>query len=359
MTGVRPGPLGLIAGLVVLAVAAAVQVEDASPRPADALESQPERVMSTSCRLMAVPPAATDDAVTPSPAHALQAAEARLREVESQMSGFIEASPLSRFNRAEAGALTPLPASLLEVLAASRALHESTDGTFDVTCGPLLDLWRAAARRGALPEPQAIDAARAASSWDGIRLTPDGALKLREGVRIDLGGVAKGFGIDRALAAIQEAGMAGGLVDVGGDLRVFGRPPRGPKWEVQVQDPAGPGTIATLSLASGAVCTSGSYQRHVQIQGRSYSHIIDPRTGRPAEGVASATVIAPDAQTADGWATALSVLGRAGLPRLPAGVEALLLIGPAESPQAVATPGLTAYLQAGPPYPLEVQQRPD
>ena len=176
-------------------------------------------------------------------------------------------------------------------------------------------------------------------------------------VRVDLGGVAKGYGIDRAVAAMREAGVAGGLVDVGGDLRVFGKPPRGDRWEVMVRSPLTKGTIVTLKLTESAVCTSGSYFRFVKIGGRRFSHIIDPRSGQPAAGVASATVLAPDAATADGWATALSVLGQDGLELLPKQAEAMLVIGSKDAPRAVVTPGLKAAIVAGPPYPTTVVQR--
>jgi thiamine biosynthesis lipoprotein len=346
------GPATVI-GLIALAVVAALQIPTEQPPSRRGVESRPERVMSTTCRLIAVPHSAadTDDAAA---AQALHAAEAQLRQVEAQLSSFIEASILSRLNRAPAGEAVQLPAMLLGLLRTSQQLYAETQGAFDITCGPLIALWRAAGTRGKLPSEADLAAARQASSWQALELGSDRVTKRAASARIDLGAIAKGYGIDRAVKAMRDAGMCGGLIDVGGDLRVFGTPPQGEKWEVSVQNPLGRGTIVTLSIRSGAVCTSGSYHRYSSIGGRRFSHIVDPRSGRPAEGVASATVLARDATTADGWATAVAVLGEAGLELLPDGVEALLIVGSQQAPRARVSPGLNALITQGPPYPTLV-----
>ena len=346
----------LVSGLVLLALFAATQIDSARPTPTSALGAEPQRVMSTTCRIVAVPPHRMQDprASHALAARALEAAERALRQVEAQMSRFIEASHLARLNRAGADEVVPLPSPLSELLHRSRTLHQQTGGAFDVTCGPLIELWRAAGIHGRLPSSAAREAARRASSWQGLALSAQAARKLREDVQVDLGGVAKGYGIDRAVAAMREAGTIGGLVDVGGDLRVFGAPPQGGAWEVMVRNPLGPGTIVTLGIAGGAVCTSGGYFRDREIEGKRYSHIIDPRTGWPASGVASATVLAGETITADAWATALSVLGSDGLKRLPEGLEAMLVVGSEAAPMALLTPGMQAAIHQGPPYPVQV-----
>jgi thiamine biosynthesis lipoprotein len=346
------GP-AVVIGLIALAVIAGLQIPTEQPSSRPGLESRPERVMSTTCRLVAVPHAAADvrDATA---AQALQTAEAQLRQVEAQLSSFIDASILSRLNRARAGETVQVPRAILGLLRTSQRLHAQTQGAFDITCGPLIALWRTAGTRGTLPSEAEIAAARQASSWALLQLEADRVTKLGASARMDLGGIAKGYAIDRAVKAMRDAGMRGGLVDVGGDLRVFGTPPQGDKWEVSVQNPLGQGTIVTLRIRSGAICTSGSYHRYWSIGGRRFSHIVDPRSGRPAEGVASATVLASDATTADGWATALAVLGEAGLELLPRKVEALLIVGSRQAPRARVTPGLHALFTRGPPYPTIV-----
>ncbi|MCK4602007.1 MAG: FAD:protein FMN transferase, partial [Phycisphaerae bacterium] len=171
-----------------------------------------------------------------------------------------------------------------------------------------------------------------------ITITEDGVIKTTDTASLDLGGVAKGYGIDRAVEAMIQAGCRGGLIDVGGDIRCFGRS----AWTVAVRDPFGrTEPVAVLRLRGGAVCTSGNYERYYEIAGRRYSHIIDPRTGRPVDFAPSVTVVAPAAMTADAWATALSVLGVDGLALLgeDSGIEAMIVVGTPDSFEVYGTKG--------------------
>jgi thiamine biosynthesis lipoprotein len=162
--------------------------------------------------------------------------------------------------------------------------------------------------------------------------------------RLDLGGVAKGYGIDRAFEALTSAGCDGVLVDVGGDVRVRGIDARGEPWLITVRDPFGGSNPVSFELENGAVCTSGNYERFVTIDGVRYSHIIDPRTGRPADRLPSVTVVSGDAMTADAWATALSVLGPDGLGQLPRDVEALIVEGDERSCRVHASAAMVRRL---------------
>lgn len=350
------GPL-VIALLVLVAVIAAWQAPPLAPPANRARASSPERIMGTTCRLLAVPPrTASERQARAISTRALAEAEAALRAVEAEMSAFIDDSPLTRFNRAGAGK-HPLPPSTLAVLRASAEAWRSTDGAFDVTRRPLLQLWKAAGKVGTAPSDEEIARARRQSSWSELHLDERDATKHSPGVQVDLGGIAKGWAIDAAVARMSAAGAVGGLVDVGGDLRVFGVVDASPRWQVRLRDPFGPGTIATLRMSPGAICTSGDYFRFVELDGRRRSHIVDPRTGQPAAGVRSATVVGPTASGADVWATALSVLGEPGLSRLPPSFEALLVLGERAAPRAVATRGFPALLAEALPYPLELIAR--
>jgi len=167
---------------------------------------------------------------------------------------------------------------------------------------------------------------------------------------IDLGGIAKGYGIDQAVQALKDDGVSGGLVNVGGDIRCFGRPPKGDLWEIKIKDPfKKEGIFAKLGIKSGAVCTSGNYFRFVEIGDKRFSHIIDPRTGIPAEAAASVTVMAPTAITADAWATALSVLGPSGLEIIPENksIEAMIITGTPDNPEVHMTEGFEKLLIKG------------
>lgn len=309
--------------------------------------------MGTSCRLVAV----FEPGSSPSAAvEALDAAESELRRVEALMSTWIDASEISQLNAAPAAVEMELSGDSLSVLRSAFEIFEASDGAFDVTARPLMMLWRDAGESGVIPSAAEITVARDASRRLHFELREGGAIKRMGSARVDLGGNAKGYGIDRALEAMRAAGATAGLVDVGGDLRVFGPGP-GPDerdegrdgnaaglvprgWIVDVTDPRQPGRILeTHRIRDRAVCTSGNYARFTEIEGQRFSHIIDPRTGEPAVGVPSVTVLANTALVADSWATALSVLGPSGLTLLPDGVDALVLTEERGSLVRHATPG--------------------
>ena len=347
----------LIAGLVLL-TAIGVYKTTRPPPPYVAVTRRPAGIMGTECLLVAVVPGAERSLAEP----ALDAAERELRAVEALMSTWIESTEISRLNRAKAGERITLSPPSLEVLRAAQRLNAETGGAFDVTCRPLIELWRRAGRRGTLPSSEAIESARRASNWEGLVLEAGGARKLRDPVRVDLGGIAKGYAIDRALEAMIASGVEGALVDVGGDLRCWGRSPmegsahwqeaflevhpRGWPWSIEIQSPFGSDPQGSLRLREGAVCTSGGYARFVEIEGQRYSHIVDPRTGQPADELTSVTVIAPDALTADAWATALSILGPEGFALIgDAAIRALLVRGRPESLEVFTTDGVLDSLE--------------
>jgi len=269
----------------------------------------------------------------------LHRAEAALRTAEALLSTWLDDSELGRFNAAKADKHVSLSAESLNVLHTAHDAFVQTDCAFDVTCRPVIELWRAVPKRGDVPTRADLDRARAESNWDLIRLTDSGAVKLADTVRVDLGGIAKGHAIDRAADVLRRAELAGGLVEVGGDIVCFGRPPSGESWEVDIKNPFGDSRLAQVRLPDGgAVCTSANNARCGESAGRRYSHIIDPRTGQPADAVLSVTVVAADAVTADIWATALSVLGPAGFDLIPNGVEAMIVTGTQDDPKIHCTP---------------------
>jgi thiamine biosynthesis lipoprotein len=263
------------------------------------------RVMGTDARL---------DVLAPGEAAArrmLRPAVAELRAVEALMSSYRPDSDVGRLNRQGAEGEVPLSGPTLAVLREAVRAWELTGGAFDVTCAPLRALWWEAQRTGRLPEPDALERALALVGCDRLLVGPGGARFAREGMEVDLGGIAKGHAIDRAVEALQDAGARAGIVDVGGDLRLFGEPAPGAPWRVQVQSPPEMRGRIVLSLSARAVATSGDYARTFTVEGREFSHIIDPRTGRPVADVPSVTVVAGEAAAADALATGVSVMGAA------------------------------------------------
>jgi len=314
-----------------------------------ALVRQPDGIMGTTTTLVAVVPRGREAAAQ----RGLEDAELALRRVDALMSTYLEASEVSALNRAGVGEPVVLSPAVRDVLATSYSVWWASDGAFDPTCRPLLELWRRAGIEGRVPSEEELIAARDASSWNDFEVLENGLSKKRDSARVDLGGVAKGYGIDRAFDAIFSAGCVGALVDVGGDVRVGGHDDRGEPWTLEVRDPYADRVFASLELENGAVCTSGGYRRYVEIDGVRFSHIVDPRTGRPTGIAASVTVWAADATTADAWATAVSVLGSDGVDLLPAGVEALLVVGTEEDCTVHATPGMKQLLGGLPDPPCE------
>ncbi len=313
----------------------------------------PPGVMGTHCTLVAVEARPGEHV----PA-ALDAAEEALRAAEMRMSTYIELSELSKLNAADAGPLPQLSPPLAEVLAFARRMHVPTAGAFDPTCLPVFRLWAEAGGQDRLPSDADLAAARALCGWDKWPADAGGLRKTVAGAGIGLGGVAKGWAIDRAVEAMQDAHVAGGLVDVGGDIRCFGPSPAARPWVLAIRNPfikARPGEdpnyFGTVEVSAGAVCTSGNYMRFSEIGGRRYSHIVDPRTARPVEIAPSVTVVAPTAAEADAWATALSVLGPAGLDRLDpnGGVEAMLVVGGPKDYRIHRTDGFAELLVTPPP----------
>jgi len=243
-----------------------------------------------------------------------------LRRVNDQMSTYLKSSEISRFNRSESTDWFQVSPDFARVVAAAQQISRKTDGAFDVTVGPLIDAWNfgAGERTGAVPDAETITDLKQRVGYQqlAVRLDPPALKKSRGDLAIDLSAIAKGHGVDRVVALLAELGVANTFVEIGGEVRVAGSKPDGP-WRVGIQLPdAGSGAImaaqnmAADDPAGTAMATSGDYRNFFQTDGKRYSHTIDPRSGRPVDhSLASVTVVADTCMMADGWATALSVLG--------------------------------------------------
>lgn len=250
--------------------------------------------------------------------HALHAGiQSKLDLVVRQMSTWETDSDIVAFNRADAGTWRRIPAEFFAVLSCALRIAESSGGAFDPTIGPLIGLWGfgAEAQAQRVPDAPALRAAHARVGWRQIELQAATRDVLQPGgVRLDLSAIAKGFGVDLVAAHLRESGIAGALIEVGGELFGYGRRPDGAPWRVLVETaPEEDHTHAepcVLQLDGIAVATSGDRWHRYAQDGASYSHSIDPRSGAPVERAPSAvTVLAADAMHADAWATALTVMG--------------------------------------------------
>jgi FAD:protein FMN transferase len=205
-------------------------------------------------------------------------------------------------------------ADLFDVLVQSRKMHERSEGAFDVTIAPVGRLWRRARRERKLPDPFKLAEARKLVGSDRMLLDPAGrTVALRTpGMKLDVGGIAKGYAAQAALLVLQKAGVSRSLVGGAGDIVVGEAPPDTPGWTIAIAplEPGKPGAaLPPMLLRNAAVSTAGDSERFVIIDGRRYSHIINPKTGQAVEDRASVTVVAPDGGTADALETTVYILG--------------------------------------------------
>jgi thiamine biosynthesis lipoprotein len=201
---------------------------------------------------------------------------------------------------------------LFFVLQESVRYSKLSHGAFDVTVGPLVALWRQARKSKRIPDPESLRRARALVGYENLVLNAEASTVYlrRRGMRLDLGGIAKGYAVDQALAVLAGCSIESALVDAGGNIGVSQPPPGQDGWRISIQNPGEDalGVGATIILRESAVATSGDTEQFVEVAGRRYSHIVDPKTGLGVEHSASVTVIARDATATDALATALSVL---------------------------------------------------
>ncbi|MET3598090.1 FAD:protein FMN transferase [Martelella mangrovi] len=267
--------------------------------------------------------------------------EALLAGIDRMMSPWRTDSEISAFNAAGAGG-RPVSAETAFVADAALDIAIRSDGWFDPSVGPLV------ARFGFGPITGETAEEGAPPLWHALAVDGNRLEKTQGGVTMDLCGIAKGRALDLMAERLLDAGHTDFLIDLGGELVARGNHPAGRPWQVAVEDPRlkATGGAGVLKLADGAVATSGLRAQSYTLSGHSYSHIIDPRHAVPVEGaIASVSVLAPDAMTADGWATALTAAGGNGpaLARNRA-ISALFLFHDGEGLRRETTGGFSRFL---------------
>ncbi len=223
-------------------------------------------------------------------------------------------SPLVRMNQAlSAGAPVTVPASILPLVQKSITLSRASEGMFNPAVGRLIKLWgfeQDDLPSGPPPDPAAIAAlTKQHPGMDDLILDGSQLRSTNPAVQLDFGAIAKGYGVDLAIARLRELGIQNAIINAGGNLRAIGKHGERP-WRIGIRNPRGEGVLASIETRGDeSILTSGDYERFFEYQGKRYHHIIDPRSGYPATGVISVTVIADDAATADAASTALFVAG--------------------------------------------------
>lgn len=242
---------------------------------------------------------------------AVQAAEAEIERLDAMLSVGNAESEISVINANGSGPVSDDTAAMIE-----RALevYRTTDGAFDITVYPLMQLWGFTTGNFAVPDEASLQAALARVGSDTVQCA-DGKVTLADGQGIDLGGIAKGFTSDRLMEVFAEYGLSGGLVSLGGNVQFYGTKPDGTLWRCGIQDPHAPdgdSYLGVLQTSSNAVITSGAYERYFtdEATGKTYHHILDPATGYPAQsGLISVTIVTPQGVLGDGLSTACYVMG--------------------------------------------------
>jgi thiamine biosynthesis lipoprotein len=234
-----------------------------------------------------------------------RAAFDRIAELDAKLSDYRPDSELSKLAQAPIGERVRVSEDLFQVLEVAQRLARQSRGAFDVTVGPLVRLWREARRTGGLPTPRALEEAKARSGFELLELDRrDTTAALRAGgMSLDLGGIAKGFAVDEALAVLRCHDLPHVLIEFGGDIAAGEPPPGRQGWFVMP-----PGGGRRIVLARAAISTSGDTEQFVVVDGRRYSHVVDPRSGIGLTDRIGVTVIAPNATLSDALATSLSVL---------------------------------------------------
>ncbi|MBN2375829.1 MAG: FAD:protein FMN transferase [Sedimentisphaerales bacterium] len=251
---------------------------------------------------------------------AIESAQAALAEVDRLMSTYREDSELSEINRRGAREPVKVSAETFQILQRAEKFSQISDGAFDITVSPLINLWKSSARENRLPSADELARTGKVIGYEKLILSSPDESRVSfavDGMKINVNAIAKGYAVDRALAATRKPGVIAGLVDIGGEIACFGSDAPDKPWRVGIQDPFAEDLDNPLSqkarwvieLNDCAIATSGNYRQYITIQGRKFSHIIDPRTGRPADLLPSVTIIAPNTADADALATAVSVMG--------------------------------------------------
>ena len=314
--------------LQIVSIVLCLQAFQASSAESLALFEFTRPLMGTQCRVLLYAPDETAGKA------AADAAFERIAQLDRCMSDYKDDSEIMKLCHAPFGVAVQVSAELFEVLTISQRFAEQSGGAFDVTCGPLIQLWRRARRQRELPDLEKLEQARARCGYRFLKLDVKqrSVTLMKEGMRLDLGGIAKGYAADKALETIQARGLKSALVAAGGDIATGAPPPGEEGWIVAIHPLKANATTdesPALILHDAAVSTAGDAEQFMEIAGTRYSHIIDPRTGNAIVGQSSATVVAPRGVYSDGLDTALNVLrAKEGIPMIEGtcGAAALLIV---------------------------------
>jgi len=245
----------------------------------------------------------------------IREAVGEVHRLEEILSNFDPESDISRFNRLAGKGKTNLHPDLYELLKIALQFSAKTTGYFDVTVGPLVESWKASLLTGRLPSQEALAKTRRLVGYEKLKLYDGGAAELlMRDMKIDLGGIGKGYAVDRVVAQLKEQRVVSALINFGGSsIYALGAPPGKRGWEIGIQGTHGE-LLGVILLSDMALSTSGSMGRFWIVGGKKYGHLIDPKKGMPITESRMATVITPSATAAEALTKPLVILGKNALP---------------------------------------------
>ncbi|GCF94591.1 FAD:protein FMN transferase [Enterococcus florum] len=243
----------------------------------------------------------------------LEQAFQQVEKLDKQLSSYRAGSEIDQVNQSAGQKPVKVSKKTFELVKTAYEYSKQSEGLFDLTIGPIVQLWRVGTDEARKPTQEEIDAALIKVDYQKVQLNEtEQSVYLKEsGMSLDLGGIAKGFISDQIAAMLREAEVTSAILDFGGNIIVIGKNPSGKAWTVGIQDPKEPSkVIGTIQATDQAVITSGNYQRYSEFEGQRYHHLMNPQTGYPFEsGVASVTVVASNATQGDALSTTLFGLG--------------------------------------------------
>ncbi len=272
-----------------------------------------------------------------------------IKRIETLMSPWLDSSDVTRINRSAGKEWVKVSPETMEVIKKAQEISELSEGGFDITVGPLSELWRKAREKKSSPSVEHVKGKLDLVNFKNIEIDPGGKVLLKKkGMAIDLGGIAKGYAVDRAFEILISFGYKNMIVNAGGDLRAGGLKNNQP-WSIGIQHPRDSKKIlARISASDTAVATSGDYEKFFLDQGKRYHHIFNPKDGFPTNGYRSVTILCKDGMTADALATAVFVSGPEKGYLLCQKLEGVNCLTVDQEGKMIISPGLKDRISFGP-----------
>ncbi len=261
----------------------------------------------------------------------IDAAFNEMKRIEKVFNKFDENSEVSKINRLAGSEKIKVTREMFQLIKDSIYYSRISGGAFDITVAPLMDIWGFVRKHGTIPDKETIDDAIKSVGYKNLELDRE-ELSIRflnKGTKLDFGGIAKGYAIDRAKDILASFGIKNALINLGGNIFALGNPPGEKAWKIGVEDPRSKGSLLrSFELTGQAISTSGNYERFFEMAGKRYSHIMNPLTGEPCQGIISVTIVSDSGESSDALSTAIFVMGEEkgiALSKTIKGVKVLIL----------------------------------